>query len=64
MDMENEELEKKRNDFIKYATKALAAEQAGDTETYLYNLKIATQLMEEIEGKSAREIDEEEKMKR
>jgi hypothetical protein len=62
--MENEELEKKKEEFVYYATKALAAEQAGDQAAYLMNLKIAKELMEEIEGKSSQELYEEEKMKR
>ena len=62
--MEQKKFETKKEEFIYYATKALAAEQAGDQAAYLMNLKIAKDLMEEIEGKTAEEIHEEEQLRR
>ena len=55
----DEKFKDKKEEFVYYATKALAAEEAGDRATYLMNLKIATELMEEIEGQSVEEILEE-----
>lgn len=50
---------KDKKKIVYYATKALAAEEAGDRAAYLMNLKIAAELMEKIEGKSAEDILEE-----
>ena len=55
----DEKFKDKKEEFVYYATKALAAEEAGDRATYLMNLKIATELLEEIEGQSVEEILEE-----
>lgn len=47
-----EKFETIEDEFIYYATKALAANEAGDRTTCLMYLKIAVDLLEKIEGKN------------
>lgn len=45
--------------FNYYAIKALQAKEKGDYKTYIINLKIATSILEQIEGKSIDKLIEE-----
>jgi len=55
--MKFESLEEK---FNYYAIRALQAKERGDYKNYIINLKIATSILEEKEGKSLDELIEEE----
>lgn len=55
--MKFESLEDK---FNYYAVRALQAKEKGDYKNYIINLKIATSILEEIEGKPLDQIIEEE----
>ena len=45
-------MDKKKEEFLLFAQRALKAEEAGNEAAYLFNLKIAMELLEEVEGKT------------
>ena len=50
--------ETKKDEFMYYSLKAIEAEQKGDRKNYLIFLKIATELLKEIEEEEKRASDE------
>ena len=62
--MDEEQIEKLKDQCCIYAKKAEEAKERGDKATYIFNLKLALNCMAQIEGQSINDMIEDHEIKK